>query len=352
MLRTRVIRVCAGFLSAVLVVSGCAAPTVAQQSRGPALFYAKDGALYVSAPPGSPGRRLTDGPGDTQPTASPDGRRIAYVHKANAADPGGELWVLEVSSGERRRLVDPAALVPAFEGDLAQVSTPRWAPVGNSIAFLKSTFGGGGFLLTAAADIGVLTAPPAPLFADFGYAWSPDGKRVAWAGGRSDVSPVDVSVYTVGDASVPIAQGTNATSVGYAADGAAVLFANPDATGMDTGAAPFALPAGGIYSVAPPAAPMPVTVGTTAFADVQSLPSGAVAFTEWSADQTRKAIAVLEGGIRRDIAETPADAPAPLWADASTVIYLGTDPDRPLLVRRGAEEPTRVDGGVDSFAWG
>lgn len=336
----------------VLVVAGCAAPTVAQQSNGPALLYAKDGALYISQPPGSPPHKLTDGPGDTQPTASPDGRRIAYVHKADAADPGGELWVLDIASKERRRLVDPAALVPTFDGDLAQLSTPRWAPVGNSIAFLKSTLGGGGFLLTAAADIGVLTAPPEPLFADYGYAWSPDGKRLAWAGGRSDVSPVNVNVYTVGDGSTTVATDTNASSVGYSADGQSVVFANGDATESLFTGIPFALTAGGIYSVTPPGAPVPVLAGATAFADVQPLESGSVAFTEWSADQSRKTIAVADNGVRREVAEMPADAPPPVWIDPTTVVYVGIGPDRPLLIKKGIEEPKRVDTGVDSFAWG
>ena len=246
----------------------------------------------------------------------------------------------------------PAALVPAFDGDLAQINSPKWAPAGNSIAFLRATYGGGGFLQTAAADIGVVTGPTAPLFADFGYAWSPDGKRIAWTGGRSDVSPVDVNIYTVGDVSEPVVKDANATSVGFAADGRSVIFANGEATGSSYAAIPFMLRAGGIYSVTPPEAPVPLLSAALPFADVQPLGSGAVAFTEWSADQTHRTIGVVENGFRREVAQTPGDAPPPVWIDPNTLVYVGTAADRPLLIKKGAGEPARIDSGADSFGWG
>ena len=55
-----------------LVAASCSGPQVPvpvgpDPSNKPALFYAKDGSLYVSDPAGSPGRKLTDGPADTDP---------------------------------------------------------------------------------------------------------------------------------------------------------------------------------------------------------------------------------------------------------------------------------------------
>lgn len=255
-----------------------------------------------------------------------------------------------MATGDSRRLVDPAALAPRFDEDHPAVTSPRWSPAGDRIAFLKATFGGGGFLLTADADTGAVTAPPKPMFADFDYAWSPDGARLAWVGGRSDVSPVDVSVYTVGATSVVAATATNATSVGFAADGRSVIFSNADATGSLFAAIPFELRTGGIYSVAPPGRPVSLLAGATPFADVQPLAAGAVGFTAWTADQSTKAVGVLEGGSRREVTETPGDAPAPQWIDAQTVVYVGTAADRPLLIRTGAEELRRIDSDVESFA--
>ncbi|WP_238559571.1 TolB family protein [Mycobacterium liflandii] len=93
----------------------------------PALFYAKAGSLYVSDPAGTPGRKLTDGPADTQPAPSPDGTRVAYVHKNSASDYGGELWVLDLAedapAGAPHRLVDPAALPPPPGIDSGRSST-------------------------------------------------------------------------------------------------------------------------------------------------------------------------------------------------------------------------------------
>ncbi|MGV7608795.1 hypothetical protein PJN30_29860, partial [Mycobacterium kansasii] len=63
-------------------------PVAPSLSRGPqrALFYSRAGSLYVSDPAGTPGRKLTDGPADTEPAPSPDLAHVAYIHKAATAD--------------------------------------------------------------------------------------------------------------------------------------------------------------------------------------------------------------------------------------------------------------------------
>lgn len=370
----------------VTTVAACAAPpkpaaTGPDTTNMPALFYAKDGALYVSDPAGTPGRKITDGPADTEPAPSPDGSRLAFVRKASRDAGGGELWVLDLAAdgapaSAPRRLVDPAALTPTFGGDdpaKSTVDSPRWSPTGDRIAFLK-TAGGGGFLQTAAADSGAVQAPARSLFADREYAWAPDGKHIAWAGGRSDVSPVDVNVFTVGGASRPVATGTNTASVGYAEDARSVLFANGDATGSLFSAIPFTLRGGGIYSAEAPAAPRPLFTGTGAYDDVAALWRGAIGFTQWSADQRTKTIQVVTpGGSPHTIADTRSDAPGPEWV-GDTVAYIGTSDDRPLLIStdpgtarhanadgnaktadtaaENAEGARQIDVGVDAFAWG
>ena len=318
----------------------------------PTLFYARNGSIYLSDLNGSPAQKLTDGPGDTQPAPSPDGRRVAYVHKTRSDEAGGELWVVDVASGAKRRLVDPADLAPKFTGeDRPGIEDPRWSPAGDRIAFLKSSAGGGGFLLTATPDTGAVTAPPEIVFADFGYTWSPDGTHIAWVGGRSDVSPVDVNVLTIGGESTSVAKDTNAFAVSYSGDGSSVLFANGDAHGRLYAAIPFVLRDGGIYSVEPPAQPTPLISGTAAYADVTGLPSGAVGFTEWSQDWRTKSVLVL-GPDRtlRKIADTPGDAPRPAWAGEDGVAYIGTADDHPLMVSRKGVTTT-VDVGADAFAW-
>lgn len=359
----------ASIVATIAIVTGCGGPAPTERPgapTGPALFYAKNGSLYVSAPLGASGRKLTDGPGDTQPAPSPDGKRLAYVHKSDSAEAGGELRVLDVASGDSRRLVDPAVLKPTFDGDRPQINSPSWSPAGDRIAFLKATEGGGGFLLTADPDTGAVQAPDKPLFADFGYSWSPDGRRIVWAGGRSDVSPVDVNVLTVGGGSEPIVKGTNATSVGYERDGRTVLFSNEDATGSLFEAIPFALRTGGVYTVAPPSAAKALLSGTLSFTDVQALPAGGVAASEWIGPDWKNKTVVILGpdGTKRAIAETPGDAPRPMWITGKgtgkpTVAYIGEGPGRPLLVIEGEAAPVTIDDGVsgdgktavDAFAW-
>ena len=278
---------------------------------------------------------------------------------------GGELWVLDLSRARRpagapRRLVDPAALVPRFDNEgPGRAVVPRWSPAGDQVAFLKSA-GGGGFLLVADVRTGALTVPPQPLYADDGYAWSPDGSQIAWVDGRSDVSPVGVNVLTVGGTSAPVAEDTNAFAVGYDADGRAVLFANGDATGSDFAAIPFALRDGGIYAVDPPNGPAPLLTGTGSYDDVAGLPDGAVAFTEWSSDQRTKTIRVLPNPQQppQTLAETLTDAPPPAWtgpqlrgAENAYVAYVGTGPGRPLLVTDLDGMTTPVAEGADAFAW-
>jgi hypothetical protein len=193
-----------------------------------------------------------------------------------------------------------------------------------------------------------------------------------------DVSPVDVGVLGVGvgvgvgGASQPVATGTNASSVDYADDGRAVLFANGDATGSLFSAIPFTLRGGGIYSVEPPAAPRPVFTGTGSYDDVAALWRGAIGFTQWSPDQRTKSIQVVNpGGSPHTIAETRSDAPGPAWV-GDTVAYIGTADERPLMIvadRNPAndsqknlndqkdqtdqkEQAQQIDVGVDAFAWG
>ncbi|MFP3941668.1 MAG: S9 family peptidase [Thermoanaerobaculia bacterium] len=60
------------------------------------------------------------------PTFSPDGSRVAFTH---TGEDGIELWVLEVASGEARRLTDPA--VDAL--NLAAGHDPAWLPDSRSL---------------------------------------------------------------------------------------------------------------------------------------------------------------------------------------------------------------------------
>ncbi len=175
--------------------------------------------------------------------------------------------------------------------------------------------------------------------------------HIAWVGGRSDVSPVDVNVLTVGGTSTALVKGTNAFAVTYDADGRAILFTNGDANGSLFASTPFAFRSGGIYAVDPPNGPAALLTGTGQYADIQALPNGAVGFSEWSADQQTRSIRILERPSKVEtVVETPGGAPAPAWR-GDRLAYVGTAADKPLIVRKGEKEERRIDTGVDGFSW-
>lgn len=329
-----------------------------------ALFYTKAGSLYISDPAGTAGRKLTDGPADAQPAPSPDLMHVAYIRKANVSDYGGELWVLDLNPereplGAPRRLVDPAGVPTRVDGAPGRIVSPRWSPGGQQIAFLDNKSDGmiaGGLLVVAAADTGAVVSSPQPMFADAEFAWSPDGRHIAWTDSRSDVSPVAVNAYEVGTASMPVAKDTNAFSVTYSKDGRAILFSNGDASGQDFTAIPFAIRAGGIYSVATPTAATALfTKPGSYYADVAALDSGAVAFTEQHADDSAKTIRVLDAGSslpRTTVTNVTTDGPGPAWGPGDFVAYLDTSPGGSLVVTdRENRAPRQIDTNVDAFAW-
>ena len=354
------------------------APTATSATTAPlilrpaALFYTKAGSLYVSEPAGSPGRKLTGGPADTQPAPSPDLSHVAFVRKTAASDYGGELWVLDLSPqlapiGPPRRLVDPTALPSGSGRSPATVVNPRWSPTGQYVAFVDNRNDGmvdGGVLLVAAADTGTVVPAEQPLFADSAFAWAPDGRHIAWTQARSDVSPVAVNVLAVDGASAPVAMDTNAFSVTYGKDGQTILFANGDVSGPDFAAIPFAVRTGGIYSVAtpggaaakPPARPSPLfTRQGSYYGDIAALDSGAVAFTAQGTDSSSKTIQVLDEGSalpRTTVTDVADAAQGPAWGAGDFVAYLDTSPESSLVVTDlDNRNPRQVDTGVDTFAW-
>ena len=358
--------------SAPTPTSATAAPTITKPG---ALFYTKGGSLYVSDPAGNPGRKLTDGPADTQPAPSPDLTHVAFVRKARASDYGGELWVLDLSPqltpiGPAMRLVDPAALPWGTAQSPAMIASPRWSPRGQHVAFVDNGTGGmvdGGLLIVAAADTGGVVQAAQPL-AEAAFARAPDGSHIAWLDARSDVRPADVSVLSVGGESTPVAAGTNASSVTYAKDGQTILFANGDTTDPDMFPKnPFDLRTGGVYSVAAsagsgakPLSPAPLFTGQGSYyTDIAALDSGAVAFTSQGitrgAPSPSKAIQVLDEGSslpQTMVTDVATAAQGPAWGAGDFAAYINASTEKSLmLIDLANRTPRRVDMGVDSFAW-
>ena len=103
---------------------------------------------------------------------SPDGDRLAHVP---TEDFGGDVFVLDLATGERRRLL----ATPQLE------QPADWSPDGKRILFTRFYLAGGSDVFVMDADgtrVRRLTRAPGE---DTAAAWSPDGKRIVFTSERT-----------------------------------------------------------------------------------------------------------------------------------------------------------------------
>jgi Tol biopolymer transport system component len=128
--------------------------------------------IWTMKPDGSQLRQLTSGGwDDREPVYSPDGRQIAF-----SSDRGGgqyNIWILNVGSGQVRRLTNAAAGVSNYY--------PTWSPDGTEVAYVESAAGAQLIKAVAASGQGV----PRVLYGHtsgtiYSPTWSPDGASIAY----------------------------------------------------------------------------------------------------------------------------------------------------------------------------
>ncbi|HZI17914.1 MAG TPA: protein kinase [Pyrinomonadaceae bacterium] len=131
--------------------------------------------LYVMEATGENPRRLSDG--GYHPSWSPDGKEIVVgaewigVHTNKNITPS-PLWVIEVTTGAKRLLI---------EGDAAQ---PSWSPGGGRVAYWYWSAEGRGDLATVPAAGGRPVRLTSEDSAEWNPVWSPDGKFIYFASDR------------------------------------------------------------------------------------------------------------------------------------------------------------------------
>ena len=138
--------------------------------------------IYIVDRDGSNRRRLTNNRRAGSPTFSPDGSLLAYAASEGGAD---DIYTLNLNSGKEIRLTD-------YSGDV-QISTLRWHPDGDEIAFDR--FLADGRRDVAAFDLnqGTTRAITDGEHDDRDPVWSPDGRRIAYTSLRDGVPNVFIA---------------------------------------------------------------------------------------------------------------------------------------------------------------
>ena len=135
------------------------------------------GGVFVMGATGENVRRVSDF--GYHPSWSPDGRSLV-IATMTTADPlnrpavGSELWVVDVETGQARKLLDE---VDAMD--------PVWSPNGHRVAFWGLHQGGQRDVWTVRSDGTDLRPVSAEPALDWNPVWSPDGAYLYWSSARS-----------------------------------------------------------------------------------------------------------------------------------------------------------------------
>jgi len=136
------------------------------------------GDLYSMPIAGGEAKRLTHGLAyDAQPRFSPDGKRIVFVSDRSGGD---NVWILDVADGDTTELT---------RGNANQYFSPEWSPDGNYVVVSRAsgTFGAAKLHLyhvDGGSGFPLIRQPPS--LKTMGAAFSPDGKRIWFAGRDGD----------------------------------------------------------------------------------------------------------------------------------------------------------------------
>lgn len=132
--------------------------------------------VFAKSPPTDPtvlqARDVFDLEYAADPQLSPDGKRIAYVRRSfdiMSDRPRGNIWVIDVASGEQRPLLTGTA----------NYASPRWSPDGKRLAYV-SPVDGGAQIYVRWMDTGATARVTDVQQGPSSLAWSPDGKSLAF----------------------------------------------------------------------------------------------------------------------------------------------------------------------------
>ncbi|MBV9925744.1 MAG: PD40 domain-containing protein [Acidobacteria bacterium] len=138
-------------------------------------------AIYLMSADGANVRRLTDSAEDEgTPAWSPDGAKIAFARGLvgcipEATCPGPDLYVIDADGKNEKRLTEGRV------GD----SSPSWSPDGTKIAFSSLRDGNAEVYVMNPDGTGQVNVTKDAQSYDYGPAWSPDGAKIAFTSDRA-----------------------------------------------------------------------------------------------------------------------------------------------------------------------
>ena len=303
------------------------------------------GGIFVMGATGESVRRLTDF--GFNPTWSPDGSKIAIATEAHS-DPYGRtaqsaLWVVDVGSGETRKITD---------GDAMQ---PTWSPNGQRIAFwgLRDFAAGG-----AQREIGTVSAEGGePVWVtedpavDWSPAWAPDSETLFYVsdrGGSPNIWQVGIDPGSGEAVSEPRPQTAPSRLVGritLSADGTQLVYEDVNVT---SNVAYVELKGGEA-----PGDPVKVTRGSNEFVQAKTSPDGQWVVFRTAGAQEDLFVARTDGSDLLQLTDDPAKDRQPGWsADNQRILFYSDRSGRYefWVIHRdgsGLEQLTQTEG--DSY---
>jgi Tol biopolymer transport system component len=269
------------------------------------------GGIFVMGATGEAVRRLSDV--GYNPSWSPDGRFIVCAQETieqptSRYSNASALWVIDVSTGERRQIT---------AGDAVQ---PAWSPHGHRIAYWAADAAGQRDIWTMRAQGGAPVAVTNDRFVDCSPTWSPDGQYLFFSSDRGGSMnlwrvAVDEATGMAKGAPEPVTTpSSNSALVTMSADGKRLAYVEQSWTQNLIRAA---FPPG-----SRPDPPVPVTRGSRFFTEPQVSSDGQWLAT-YSLDNSNNLYVVRTDGTGfRQITDDGFKNIAPRWSpDGSQIAF-------------------------------
>ena len=200
---------------------------------GKSVAYIAGDQLWISAADGTGVRKVTSMNGGVSgPVWAPTGDRIAVVSGVypDCRD--------DACNAARARHEDSSLVKAHISDNLLYRHWNAWTPNTRSHLFVVATTGGNPVDVTQGATYDV---PPGPFGGSEGYAFSPDGRELAYTAkdqGREDAWSTDINVYTVpstgGNATVITKENRGAdVNPVYSPDGKWIIYSSQERAGFE-----------------------------------------------------------------------------------------------------------------------